>query len=86
MKQIYVIVGAVTSDSGTPLTPILSQYGLKSSLDEAKKELERVKQDLLNDMDKEYVDLDEDDMSFDLSDGDNWYVFKIIKSILDYEK
>lgn len=86
MNKIYAIVGATMSESGTPLTPILSQYGLKSSLEEARKELKRVKQDLLNDMDEEYVDLDEDDMSFNLSDGDNWYVFKIIENIIDYKK
>lgn len=83
--KVYAVVGAKYSESGTPLTPILSQYGLKSSLEKAKEELQKIKEKLQQDIDEEYLDIEEDETHLDITDGDYWYVFNIIETEIDYK-
>lgn len=83
--KVYVVVGVY---SGDEISTILSNYGVKSTLRRAKKELKLIKEETLRDCEENGINAEiiESDLGLRIIyDNDDEEIYNIEERVVDYE-
>lgn len=83
--KVYVVVGVY---SGDEISTILSNYGVKSTLEKAKEELQIIKQETLRDCEESGINAEIIESELGLRiiyDNDDEEIYNIEERVVDYE-
>ena len=83
--KVYVVVGCY---SGNEVSTILSNYGVKSTLEKAQHELQLIKEETLQDCEENDIDAEIIESELGLRiiyDNDDEEIYNIEERVVDYE-
>lgn len=83
MNKVYIVVGTLL---GNEVYSVISKYGVKSTMEKAQKELEIVKNEILENEKDRTMEIKEKNNGFEvIYDNDDLEIWQILERVVDDE-
>lgn len=83
MNKVYIVVGTML---GNEVYSVISKYGVKSTMEKAQKELEIVKNEILENEKDRIMEIKEKNNGFEvIYDNDDLEIWQILERVVDDE-